>query len=87
VSVREIPTSVGALEGSLDEETAYLATKLAALESLRGGFTTVCDAGTRMEPDVGVVAGGGGQQGNPVRPRHDLQRPATRRQHRGPTTS
>ena len=38
------------LEGSLDEETAYLAAKLAALESLRGGFTTVCDAGTRMEP-------------------------------------
>ena len=44
------------LEGGLDEESAYLATKLAALESLRGGFTTVCEAGTRMEPDVGVVA-------------------------------
>ena len=44
------------LEGSLDEERAYLAAKLAALESLRGGFTTVCEAGTRMEADVGVVA-------------------------------
>jgi len=44
------------LEAGLDEETAYLAAKLAALESLRGGFTTVCEAGTRMEPDVGVVA-------------------------------
>ncbi|HWM03944.1 MAG TPA: amidohydrolase family protein [Actinophytocola sp.] len=44
------------LEAGLDEESAYLASKLAALESLRGGFTTVCDAGTRMEPDVGVVA-------------------------------
>ncbi len=44
------------LEGGLDEEAAYLSAKLAALESLRGGFTTVCDAGTRMEPDVGVVA-------------------------------
>jgi cytosine/adenosine deaminase-related metal-dependent hydrolase len=44
------------LEGSLDEETAYLSAKLAALESLRGGFTTVCDAGTRMDPDVEVVA-------------------------------
>ncbi len=51
------------LEGSLDEETAYLATKLAALESLRGGFTTVCDAGTRMEPDVAVVAEAAGDAG------------------------
>jgi 5-methylthioadenosine/S-adenosylhomocysteine deaminase len=44
------------LEAGLDDEAAYLASKLAALESLRGGFTTVCDAGTRMEPDIGVVA-------------------------------
>ena len=51
------------LEGSLDEESAYLAAKLAALESLRGGFTTVCDAGTRMEPDVGVVAEATGDAG------------------------
>src|SRR3954447_9217533 len=34
------------LEASLDDEFVYLAGKLAALESLRGGFTTVCDAGT-----------------------------------------
>ena len=51
------------LEGSLDEESAYLAAKLAALESLRGGFTTVCEAGTRMEPDVGVVADATGDAG------------------------
>jgi cytosine/adenosine deaminase-related metal-dependent hydrolase len=35
------------LEGSLDGEGVYLASKLAALESLRGGFTAVVDAGTR----------------------------------------
>ncbi|HLL36985.1 MAG TPA: amidohydrolase family protein, partial [Streptomyces sp.] len=29
------------LEGALDEEAVYVAAKLAALESLRGGFTTV----------------------------------------------
>lgn len=32
------------LEGALDEESAYTAAKLAALEALRGGFTTVTDA-------------------------------------------
>ena len=44
------------LEGSLDEESAYVAAKLAALEALRGGFTTVADAGTRADVDVDVVA-------------------------------
>lgn len=44
------------LEGALDEESAYVAAKLAALESLRGGFTTVTDAGTRAPVDVEVVA-------------------------------
>ncbi|MFI8504571.1 amidohydrolase family protein [Streptomyces sp. NPDC085524] len=44
------------LEGALDEESAYVAAKLAALESLRGGFTTVADAGTRASVDVDVVA-------------------------------
>ncbi|MEU8435000.1 amidohydrolase family protein [Streptomyces sp. NPDC029216] len=44
------------LEGALDEESAYVAAKLAALESLRGGFTTVADAGTRAPVDVDVVA-------------------------------
>ncbi|WP_204497567.1 amidohydrolase family protein [Aquibacillus albus] len=37
------------LERHLDQELVYLAGKLAALESLRGGFTTVVDAGTRAE--------------------------------------
>lgn len=44
------------LEGALDEESAYVAAKLSALESLRGGFTTVADAGTRAPVDTGVVA-------------------------------
>jgi cytosine/adenosine deaminase-related metal-dependent hydrolase len=44
------------LESSLDEEFVYLAGKLAALESLRGGFTTVCDAGTRATGDLGALA-------------------------------
>jgi 5-methylthioadenosine/S-adenosylhomocysteine deaminase len=35
------------LEGSLDAHALYLSAKLAALEALRGGYTTVCDAGTR----------------------------------------
>ncbi len=35
------------LEGSMDDEAVYLAAKLAALEALRGGFTTVVDAGVR----------------------------------------
>jgi len=43
------------LEGFLDERAIYLASKLAALESLRGGFTTVVDAGTRSEADVAAV--------------------------------
>ncbi|RKS09323.1 cytosine/adenosine deaminase-related metal-dependent hydrolase [Nocardiopsis sp. Huas11] len=43
------------LEGALDEESAYLAAKLAALESLRGGFTTVAEAGTRAPVDTGVI--------------------------------
>ena len=44
------------LEASLDDELVHKASKLAALESLRGGFTTVCDAGTRAKGDVGAVA-------------------------------
>ncbi|HEY9368977.1 amidohydrolase family protein [Streptomyces sp.] len=44
------------LEGSLDEESAYTAAKLAAYEALRGGFTTVADAGTRADVDVDVIA-------------------------------
>ncbi|MFG2292687.1 amidohydrolase family protein [Streptomyces sp. NPDC048603] len=44
------------LEGALDEESAYVAAKLAAFESLRGGFTTVADAGTRAHVDADVIA-------------------------------
>lgn len=44
------------LEGSLDSELLYLTSKLAALESLRGGFTTVCDAGTRSQEGVEAIA-------------------------------
>ncbi len=51
------------LEGALDEESAYTAAKLSALESLRGGFTTVAEAGTRAPVDVGVVAAAAGDAG------------------------
>lgn len=44
------------LEEQLDEDLAYVAAKLAVLESLRGGFTTVCDAGTRAPIDPAAVA-------------------------------
>ncbi|WP_421136456.1 amidohydrolase family protein [Pseudomonas sp. NFX15] len=44
------------LEGSLDSELLYLTSKLAAFESLRGGFTTVCDAGTRSTESVEAIA-------------------------------
>lgn len=43
------------LEGSLDEKMVYLSAKLAALECLRGGFTTAVDAGTRSEGHVGAL--------------------------------
>lgn len=44
------------LEGSLDPHSLYLSAKLAALEALRGGFTTVCDAGTRAAHGLEAVA-------------------------------
>lgn len=44
------------LEGSLDSQLLYLTSKLAAFESLRGGFTTVCDAGTRSMEGVDAIA-------------------------------
>ena len=44
------------LEGVLDDELVYLTAKAAALESLRGGFTTVVDAGTRAEGNVAAIA-------------------------------
>lgn len=44
------------MEQTLREEAAYLSAKLAALEALRGGFTTVVDAGTRSEEGLEAVA-------------------------------
>ncbi|CAJ0822030.1 amidohydrolase family protein [Ralstonia flaminis] len=44
------------LENCLDENLLYMSAKLAALESLRGGFTTVCDAGTRADGDATTIA-------------------------------
>ncbi|WP_213305587.1 amidohydrolase family protein [Paraburkholderia sacchari] len=44
------------LENCLDENLLFLSTKLAALEALRGGFTTVCDAGTRSDSDISTIA-------------------------------
>lgn len=44
------------LENCLDENLVYLSAKLAALEALRGGFTTVCDAGTRASGDAATIA-------------------------------
>ncbi|SDM08480.1 Cytosine/adenosine deaminase [Modicisalibacter muralis] len=44
------------LEASLDEETLHLSAKLAALEALRGGFTTAVDAGTRASAEIASIA-------------------------------
>lgn len=44
------------LESHLDAEALYLSSKLAALEALRGGFTTVADAGTRAQEGLDAVA-------------------------------
>jgi 5-methylthioadenosine/S-adenosylhomocysteine deaminase len=44
------------LEASMNDELVYKASKVAALESLRGGFTTVCDAGTRAKGDMDAVS-------------------------------
>lgn len=44
------------LEASLNERLVYLSTKLSALESLRGGFTTAVDAGTRSEGCIDALA-------------------------------
>lgn len=44
------------LESTLDERMVYLSAKLAALECLRGGFTTAVDAGTRSDGCIGALA-------------------------------
>lgn len=51
------------LEGSLDAHGLYLSAKLAALEALRGGFTTVCDAGARSEHGLAAIAAATGEAG------------------------
>ena len=44
------------LEAHLDPEAVHVSARLAALEALRGGFTTVCDAGTRSKTGLDAVA-------------------------------
>lgn len=44
------------LEGFLTDELVYLSGKLAALEALRGGITTLCDAGARSGNDLATLA-------------------------------
>ncbi|MBL8384562.1 MAG: amidohydrolase family protein [Burkholderiales bacterium] len=51
------------LEASLDERSLYVSAKLAALEALRGGFTTVCDAGTRAHGGLEAIARATGDAG------------------------
>lgn len=51
------------LEGSLDTHSLYLSAKLAALEALRGGYTTVCDAGTRASQGLDAIARATGEAG------------------------
>ena len=44
------------MESNMDAEAIDVATRLAAWESLRGGFTTVTDAGTRSSVDVSAIS-------------------------------
>lgn len=44
------------MEAQMDAEAIDLAVRLAAWESLRGGFTTVADAGTRAAGDLAQIA-------------------------------
>ncbi|MCD8351748.1 MAG: amidohydrolase family protein [Planctomycetaceae bacterium] len=44
------------MEGFLNEELVHLSGKLAAFEALRGGFTTISDAGARNANDLGLLA-------------------------------
>ena len=68
------------MEGVLDEEMVYLSSKAGALESLRGGFTTVVDAGTRAAGDASAVARATQEAGPALRARLHLQRSRPRRQ-------
>ncbi len=51
------------LEQTLDSRHLYAASKLAALEALRGGFTTVCDAGTRSPENLDAIIEATGEAG------------------------
>lgn len=44
------------LERTLNSQHLHAASRLAALEALRGGFTTVCDAGTRSPENLDAIA-------------------------------
>lgn len=44
------------MERHMDPEAIEVAVRLAAWESLRGGFTTVADAGARTTEDLGILA-------------------------------
>lgn len=44
------------MESHMDHEAIDVATRLSAWESLRGGFTTVADAGTRSTGDIMAIA-------------------------------
>ncbi len=44
------------LERHLDADALFVSAKLAAFEALRGGFTTVCDAGTRSTAGIEAIA-------------------------------
>jgi 5-methylthioadenosine/S-adenosylhomocysteine deaminase len=51
------------LEGSLDPHGLFLSAKLAAWEALRGGFTTVCDAGVRSSHGIEALAAASAEVG------------------------
>lgn len=51
------------LEGSLDEHMVGLSSQLAALECLRGGFTSAVDAGTRSAGHIGMLVDAARQTG------------------------
>jgi 5-methylthioadenosine/S-adenosylhomocysteine deaminase len=67
------------LEQHLTQEDLHLSAQLAALEALRGGFTTVCDAGTRSQAGVEAIEAAVAQVGIRcvlARICHDLGQPS-----------
>ncbi len=75
------------LEGSLDERMVYLSAKLAALECLRGGFTTAVDAGTRSEGHIGALVRAVGRPGCAASSASSATISAARRRSRSRTSS